>query len=616
MYVVAATGPAEAGAHLHRRALLVLCTLAVAAPLFGQDGRALFESRCTTCHGGNDPRTPPVASLQARPPESIIDALTAGPMREQGRDLSAGDRRAIAEYLSGRTVAPSDNPAPITGLCAARPPLDRSLGVQWSGWSPELTNTRFQARPGLTAEQIPKLALKWAFGFPDAANARGLPTVAYGRVFVGSQRGMVYALDASSGCVIWTFRAAAGVRSGIVIGPGVGAAPATAYFGDGRATVYAVNADTGTVIWTKKVEDHPNANITGTPALFENRLYVPVASGEEGQGNNPNYECCSFRGSIVALDASSGALAWKTFTIANEPGPIGKNRSGTTRLGPSGAGIWNSPTIDPKRRLLYAATGNMYTEPQQTTSDAVIAFTLATGQIAWSAQVTPKDVFVVGCTAANPAAAAVNCGDDIGPDFDFGNAAMLVTRSDGKDVIVIGQKSGVGWALDPDNKGAVLWQYRAGAGSALGGMEFGSATDGQRVYFPVADGNGPHAGEMHAVDLVTGERAWMTAPPEVKCGARGRGCTPAILAAVTAIPGAVFAGSQDGGVRAYSSTSGALIWEYDTNREFATVNGVSAKGASMSGPGPIVAGGLVLVGSGYGSLGGRPGNVLLAFGSE
>jgi len=595
------------------RTLLALCVLAAASTASAQDGRVLFEARCTTCHAGDDPRTPTVASLRQRPPASIVDALTTGVMREQGSGLSSADRRAIAEYLAGAGV-PTSSLSTAAGRCTTQPPLDHSIGVLWGGWGPDLTNTRYQPKPGLTADQLPKLTLKWAFGFPDASSARALPTVAFGRVFVGSQRGIVYALEAETGCTIWTFQAAAGVRSAIVIGPAAGGAPAVAYFGDGRANVYALNAQTGALLWSKRVDEHASGNITGTPALFENRIYVPIASSEEGQGNNAGYECCTFRGSIVALDATTGALAWKTFTVANEPGPIGKNRSGTTRNGPSGAGIWASPTVDPKRRLLYAATGNMYTEPQQPTSDSVIAFTLATGQIAWTAQVTPGDVFVVGCTAANPA--AVNCGDDVGPDFDFGNAAMLVTRRDGKDMLVIGQKSGVGWALDPDRKGAVLWQYRAGAGSALGGMEFGSASDGERAYFPVADGNGPHAGEMHAVDLSTGERAWMSPPSDVKCGARGRGCTPAILAAITAIPGAVLAGSQDGGVRAYSSLTGSLLWEYDTNHEFTTVNGVPAKGASMSGPGPIIAGGLVLVGSGYGSLGGRAGNVLLAFGVE
>ncbi len=506
-------------------------------------------------------------------------------------------------------ASPADS---ALGRCTTPPRFDAAAGVPWGSWGPDPSNSRFQPQPGFTAEQVPQLKLKWAFGFEGASGMRALPTLAGGRVYIGSQSGAVYALDANSGCVVWTFHAKAGVRSPVVIGPGRANIPAVAYFGDGRSNVYALNADTGAQLWSRPVEDHPNSHVTGAPALNGTRLYVPVSSGEEGQGNNAKYECCTFRGSIVALDAVTGALAWKTYTIANEPRPLGKNRSGTTRWGPSGAAIWASPTVDTKRGLLYAATGNMYTEPQQGTADAVIAFRLATGEIAWSAQLTPKDVFVVGCNQPN----AANCGDDVGPDFDFGNAPMLVTRADGTDAIVIGQKSGVGWGLDPDRRGAVLWQYRAGDGSALGGMEFGSAADREKAYFPVADGNGPHAGELHAVNLVSGERAWFAPQQPVKCGARGRGCTPAILAAITAMPGAVFAGAQDGGLRAYASTDGTLLWEFDTNREFTTVNGVAARGASMSGPGPVVGSGMVFVGSGYGSLGGRPGNVLLAFGVD
>jgi len=481
---------------------------------------------------------------------------------------------------------------------------------RWNGWGADLANTRFQpaAQAGLTAAQVPTLTLKWAFGFPNATSARAQPTIAGGRLFVGSQSGLVYALDAASGCTIWTFQAQAAVRSAITIGPrGSGSA---AYFGDGKANAYAVDAATGALLWTRTLDEHASARVTGGPTLYQNRLYVPIASGEEGQGNNPKYECCTFRGSLVALDVASGALVWKTFTIATEAKPIGKNASGTTRWGPSGAGVWSSPTIDPARRLLYAATGNMYTEPQQGTSDAIMALDLDTGAIRWTAQVTPHDVFVVGCNQPN----AANCPADVGPDFDFGSSPILARMANGKELIVDGQKSGVGWAFDPDARGAVKWQYRAAKGSALGGMEFGSAADGEQAYFAVADGNSPQPGGLHAVTLATGERAWYAPPPAPKCGAVGRGCNAAILAAVTVIPGVVFTGSNDGGVRGYSTKDGSLIWEYDTNRDFQTVNGVPAKGASISGPGVVVAGGMLYVNSGYGALGGRPGNVLLAFG--
>ena len=586
------------------------------------NGSAVYDNHCAACHSGSDARVPTVAALRQRTPDAILDALVGGVMRQQGVEMTDAERRLVAEYLTGRAPGPADaRPDPEratagasqpsdSGRCTSSPPLNLASGPRWNGWGADLANTRFQpaAHAGLTAAQVPTLTLKWAFGFPNATSARAQPTIVGGTLFVGSQSGLVYALDAASGCTIWTFQAQAAVRSAITIGPrGSGG---VAYFGDGKANAYAVDAATGALLWTRSLDEHASARVTGAPTLYQNRLYVPIASGEEGQGNNPKYECCTFRGSLVALDVAGGALVWKTFTIATEAKPIGKNASGTTRWGPSGAGIWSSPTIDSKRHLIYAATGNMYTEPQQGTSDAMMALDLDSGAIRWTAQVTPNDVFVVGCNQPN----AANCPATVGPDFDFGSSPILATLPNGKDIIVDGQKSGVGWAFDPDARGAVLWQYRAAKGSALGGMEFGSAVDAEHAYFAVADGNSPQPGGLHAVTLSTGERAWYAPPPTPKCGTPGRGCNAAILAAITVIPGVVFTGSNDGGVRGYSTKDGSLLWEVDTNHDFETVNGVPAKGASISGPGPVVAGGMLYVNSGYGALGGRPGNVLLAFG--
>src|SRR5580765_785776 len=586
-------------------------------------GATVYENRCATCHAGTDPRTPTLASLKQKTPQAIVDALNNGVMRQQGSDMTDAEKRAVAEYLGTTTPSAPASPTataasdPTAGACTSTPPFDPSKGPQWNGWGVDVTNQRFQpaAQAGLTAEQVPKLKLKWAFGFPNANSARGLPTMVGGRVFVGSMSGTVYALDAKSGCVIWTFKAQSGVRAGVVIGPRAGSpGKYVAYLGDGRANAYALDAATGEQIWTRSPEDHKSANITGTPTLYEGRLFVPISSIEEGSGMNPKYECCTFRGSLVALDAATGSLLWKTYTISAEAKPIGKNSVGTTRWGPSGGGVWSSPTVDIKRKVVYAATGNMYTEPQQPTSDAIMAFDLDTGAVKWTSQVTAKDIFIVGCGGPQNGA---NCppAEDLGPDFDFGNAPILVKRPDGKDVIVAGQKSGVGWAFDPDKKGAVVWQYRAGKGSALGGLEFGSAVDSTQAYFAVSDMLGGTPGGLHAVKLSNGERAWYTAPEPPKCGT-GRGCNNAILAAITVIPGVVFTGSNDGAVRGYSTKDGSLLWEYDTNRSFDTVNGVPAKGASISGPGPVIAGGMLYINSGYGALGGRPGNVLLAFGIE
>jgi polyvinyl alcohol dehydrogenase (cytochrome) len=577
------------------------------------NGRALFEAHCTSCHASNDQRIPTVEELRARTPEAIISALTSGAMQVQGGELSAAEKRAVAEYLAGRIVGLA--PQPDKGRCTAAPPFDLSpASVAWGGWGPEPDNTRFQSaqRAGLTASQVPNLKLKWAFGFPNSATARNLPNVAGNRIFVGSGTGLVYALDAKTGCTIWAFQANAGVRTPIVIAarPGGGLA---AYFGDDRSNVYAVNPADGSLHWQRRVDDHPASHVIGAPAFYQDRLYVPVSSLEEGQGGNPAYKCCTFRGSLLAMHAGTGAVIWKTHTIEAEPRVIGKNRGGSERWGPSGAAIWGAPTVDPKRRLVYVATGNMYTEPQQPTSDAVMAFQLDSGKIAWTNQVTPQDVFVVGCGGRGGANCPPN--ENLGPDFDFGNSPMLVNVG-GRDLIVIGQKSGVGWALDPDKQGAVVWQYRAGRGSALGGMEWGSAADAERAYFPVADMNGPQAGQLHAVRLDNGQRVWMTPAPPPMCGEPVRGCSPAILAAITATPEVVFVGSNDGGVRGYSVKDGSIIWQFDTNREFETVNGVQAKGASINGPGPVVANGMLYINSGYGSLGGRAGNVLLAFGVD
>jgi polyvinyl alcohol dehydrogenase (cytochrome) len=582
-------------------------------------GADLFQRHCVVCHSGAaDSRAPSRAVLAMSAPEAIVRALTAGVMQPQGSKLTPDERRAIAEFLGGRPVR-DDLSAPTAGRCAALPPFPDAAGTpQWNGWGVGVTNTRFQPsdQARLAAADVPKLKLKWAFGFPDATSAWSQPVVVAGRLFVGSQNGYVYSLDAKTGCTYWVFSAAAAVRSAITIGPGrspAGAPTRAAYFGDMAGNVYAVDAGTGGLLWRRRVDEHQIARITGAPTLFQDRLYIPVSSLEEASGGNPKYECCTFRGSVVALDAADGRLRWKTFVLA-EPKPLGKNADGVQSWGPSGAAIWGAPTIDAKRRMVYAATGNQYTGPESGTGDAVLAFNMDTGAIAWSKQLLPKDIFVGGC---GPKSSAPRCPEQLGPDFDFGNSPILTTLSGGRDLIVIGQKSGIGWAIDPDRQGTVVWEYRAGKGALYGGMEWGSAVDDRHAYFPVADFPSPQPGGMHAVRLDTGERVWYTPAPAPLCGG-GRGCDSAQLAAATVIPGVVFSGSNDGGLRAYDTASGKIVWEFNSNREFETANGVKASGASMNGAGPTVVDGMLYVNSGYrgGSGSFRAGNVLLAFGVE
>jgi polyvinyl alcohol dehydrogenase (cytochrome) len=530
------------------------------------------------------------------------------------KDLSSADKRAVAAYLGG-PAAPGTSPPPASsGLCASARPLgDPLAGPNWLGWSADPANTRFQSQKGagLAAADVSRLKLKWAFGFPDATAAFSQPTIAGGRVFVGSQKGTVYALDAATGCAHWSFTAAAGVRSAVIVGRvDLSGKPRHAvFFGDFATNVYALDASTGEKLWQVRLDEHPAARVTGTPVLYESRLYVPISSFEEGAAGSATYECCRFRGSVAALDAATGREIWRRFTIAEEPRPTKKSLGGTQLWGPAGAAVWTSPTIDVKRRQLYVGTGNAYTEPAASTSNSILALDLATGTIRWSRQLTPEDVFVLGCPGKN-----TNCPEKVGPDFDIGSSPILRTLPGGRDILIVGQKSGVAFGLDPDREGATVWQFRAGQGGMLGGIEWGMAADHERVYVPVSDVLRPasEAGGLFAVRIADGEKVWHAPAPPLTCTG-GRGCTGAQSAAVSAIDGAVFSGSVDGHLRAYSTADGRILWDYDTAREFDTVNQVKATGGSIDGPGPVIAGGLLLTNSGYGQWRGKPGNVLLAF---
>ena len=416
----------------------------------------------------------------------------------------------------------------------------------------------------------------------------------------------MYALDAKTGCTHWTFAAQSGVRSAMSVTRLPDRRHAL-FFGDFNANVYALDAATGAEIWRRDVETHEGARITGAPVHHDGRLYVPVSSLEELLAANPEYPCCTFRGSIAALDAATGEVIWQSFTIPETPRPRGRNPDGFFLMGPSGAAVWSAPTVDAKRGLVYAATGNAYTEPAAGTSDAIIAFDIDTGAIRWTNQLTPDDAFILNCGGGNP-----NCPDDNGPDFDFGASPVLVTAIDGRDLLVIGQKAGVGYALDPDADGAIVWRHQVGAGSELGGIEWGFAVDGEKAYFANSDYLTPEPGGLAAVRLRTGELVWYAEPHEPVCEM----CSPALLAAVTAIPGVVFSGAYDGLFRAYGANDGSVLWEFDTNGDYDAVNGVPARGGSINGPGPVVVDGMVYVNSGYAAFGGRPGNALLAFGVD
>jgi polyvinyl alcohol dehydrogenase (cytochrome) len=597
---------------------------AVRTAAAAEDAATLYSQLCASCHETGLNRAPTRDALRQMTPERVLTALESGVMLSMASGRTGVERRAIAEFVTGKTFGTpfSNRPSP-QAMCRDTPGefANPFAGPMWNGWGVNTQNTRYQDQrnAGLTAADVPKLKVKWAFGFPGELSVDGQPSMAGGRVFVGTQSGMVYALSAATGCVHWTFQADAAVRAAVTIAriDAQGGSRFAAFVGDRAANVYALDAMTGTVIWKVHVDDHPFARVTASPTFHDGRLYVGVASGEETAGSTADYQCCTFRGSLVALNAASGAQVWKSYTI-DPPRQLGKNKAGTQLWGPSGAPIWSSPAIDTQKNVVYVTTGNNYSGPATDRSDAFVAFDLASGKILWSRQMTPADDWNTSCRLD-----LVNCTNREAPDHDFASPPILVNLANGRRALVAGQKSGMVHALDPDREGQILWQRRAGKGGINGGVQWGSSSDGTNVYVALSDLgriNVPNSqatlpdpeagGGMFAFKVDGGQQVWHTDPPRA-CRTRER-CSPAQSAAVSGIPGVTFSGAIDGHLRAYSSTNGSIIWDFDTVQTYKPVNGVPAKGGSLNVGGPAISGGTVIVNSGY-VQNGMPGNVLLAF---
>ena len=585
-----------------------LSILALSPLAMAQEGTRVYIANCQQCHDQNsDSHAPLKEALANRPWEQIVKALETGAMRAQGAQLSPEERRAVARYLgkAGPAVI-----ATMTGHCAVGV-QPATGGSSWNGWSPDERNMRFQPAKaaGMTAEQVPALKLKWAFGFPEAVTAYGQPTAVDGRVYSGSNDGTVYAIDASSGCLYWSFQAKAMVRDAVVIGPGN-----RAYFGDLESNFYALDANTGKLIWQKKVDDQAFKRITGTVKLHEGRLYIPIASQEENAGANPFYSCCTFRGNIVALNANDGSQIWRTYT-SPEAKPTWKSPSGIQYYGPSGATIWSSPTLDLKRGLLYAATGNGYSDPEIKTADALVAMDMKTGAIRWTQQANP-DMFNWDCGGTGARGPQKgNCPEQAGTDVDFGASPILIDLDGGRQMLVAGQKSGVVWGFDPDKNGKVVWQTRIGKGGPGGGVQWGIAysPEAKLVISPLADavrGVPTSGGGLFGIEPATGKLMWHTPPPTPSCAGK-QGCSMAQRSPPTVIPGVVFSPSMDGHIRAFEVETGKIIWDFDAVREYTTTNGIPGRGGSFSSTGAVIVDGMLYVNSGYSSM---PGNVLLAFG--
>ncbi len=579
-----------------------LVLLTIAAGAIAQTPDALFQQRCATCHSaGNTVNAPPPDTLRRMTWQAILAALETGKMAGIGQALSPAQRETVAQFLG--TAAAQAMPASAQCPAGQQP----KPGADWNGWA-DAANTRFQPAKaaGLTKQTTPKLKVKWAFGFPGVTTAFGTPSISAGRLLVGAADGTVYALDARTGCVYWSYAAASGVRTAPVIGQ------QSAYFGDLRGNVYAVDTASGKLRWKVRADEHPLAVITGSLKLEAGRLYVPVSGRDESiAATNPAYECCTFRGSIVALDAATGKRIWRTYTVSEEPKVTGKNAKGARTWGPSGVAVWSAPTLDLQKRVVYAATGVNYSNPPTATSDALLAFDMDSGRMLWSRQFTSGDGYNFACSGQDK----TNCPRDPFVDVDFGNSGILRSLGGGKRVLVVSDKGGMVYGVDPDHEGQILWKQKIAAGGVNGGTMWGGAADEQGVaYIGISDfaaAKPETGGGLVALQLATGEKLWMTPAPKPGClGVAG--CSAAQPAPVTLIPGVAFLGSWDGHIRAYDTKGGAIIWDFDTARDFDAVNRVKTHGGSINSMAPTVAGGMLYITSGYSGTA-MPGNALLAF---
>ncbi len=577
-------------------------------------GRLVYEQHCSECHEGNVPRAPHNILFRMSQPEDILLALTEGAMKQQASALTSEEMRLVANYLAGSGESgETDRSVPVCDVAFPEGP-----GETIGSWGIDERSHRFidSDIAGLDRDNVGKLQLKWAFDFPGASRARSQPTVYGDVIYVGSQHGTVYAIDLDTACVYWSYQADSEVRSAISIQPPTREQPLTLYFGDVAGNVYALNGVNGELRWRSALDDHPYATITGSPRLYGDRLFVPISSREWAAAADPSYACCTFRGGIAAFDTAGGGLIWKSYSIPEQPEDTGKrNPLGVPIIAPSGVPIWNSPTVDARRGLLYVGTGESYSSPAHPNSDAVLAFRMEDGALVWSTQLTANDAWNMSCFIGS----SYNCPEENGPDMDIGAPPILISLPGGKDILAVGQKNGMVYGLNPDKKGAVVWQRKVGLGGYAGGIHWGMATDGKTIYAPNADTDfiGRFDAErfpgVFALDAATGEQHWYTRAEE-DCRAEEKpACDAGVSAAATASPGLVFAGGFDGQLRAYDSSNGSVLWSYQTNRSFTSVSGREAHGGSIESDGPIVYRGNLLVNSGY-LFGSRlPGNVLLNF---
>ena len=569
-----------------------------------EQGFLVYQKHCADCHQDARLRAPSLGAIKKMSENGIRQALTMGVMKEHSRNIDNVDFDKLLLFLSSQT-----NNTTETQINECSEPFPTQSEILWSNWGNGISNQRVQAKSSLNPQNISQLELKWAFGFNDSIRIRSQPLVTEDAIYIGSQSGHVYALSLDTGCQWWSFKADAEVRGAITLSDN----KKSILFTDFAANVYRLNSLNGEIEWKKNVATHPLTTITGSIAVTQDSVFIPLSSTEVVSAIDPNYMCCTFRGGLIALNTSNGDERWKMHTVP-EPKKTGYNSNRISSWGPSGAPVWSTPTIDLERGLIYIGVGQNYSHPATELSDAIIAIGIESGRVVWHKQTLSGDVWNAACVTNR-----INCPGEYGPDYDIGASIILIEGD--KDMLIAGQKSGMVFAMDPDDNGSIIWQKRVGRGGKKGGVHWGMTIDDDSIFVPIADlpekipsQYSPMPG-IHALRIKDGSKEWYR-PALPVCEDEKYHCYPSVSAAPSRVGSMIITGSMNGIIEIISTKDGNLLWSFDTAMQFKTINQISANGGSIDSNGPIIAGNHLIATSGYDIYGQLTGNILLVFSIE
>lgn len=593
-------------------------------------GETVYQQFCAACHENSElTRAPDRETLAQFPASRIEESLVSGVMQAQGMALSDKQKAEVSAYLGIADVAESDwTTAMACPAERATPDLDGEVTVSGFGFDQQNTRRLSYEQAGLSAEDMTHLDYAWSIGFPNVVSMRSQAAVVGNTMFlpVGESGARMFAFDVSGEepCIQWVHEAEAGARSSAAYGVLPDGTKALAV-GDREGFVSLINAMDGELIWRKSAAIMDGSAVTGTPLFAGDRIVVPLSQFEITVAAQPDHLCCTTHGGVTALDAVTGDQIWQMHTMPDAE-PVRDRGDGQMLWGPSGAPIWNSPSVDLERGLVFVGTGEATSPPAHENTDALIAIDLEDGSIRWSYQATENDIYLMGCRQDGSTPNCVSKEESVHRDVDFGASTVLVTTPSGRDLLLAGQKSGTVWALDPDT-GEVVWRRDIGTGSPLGGIHWAITADDTHVYAPISlpgrslpdqvVGDDIKPG-LYALNLENGEIDWAF-HTEPLCGAEPAELTPrckfmfGLSGAPTMIGDYVVAGGLDGWLYVLDKSTGELVWKYQTAREYDALNGEAASGAAIDNASIVAVNGQLFVNSGYGLFGAGAGNVMVAF---